>query len=203
MRRRRPDGWLSSFKASSYARSAAASSPAAASARARAAIAGTDCGAMRTTWSNAATAALASPSADRQVGVRREGRVRGTIARGRRALSPCAKPIAQPRPTGGARELDEAPREIVVVRAFEQRALGALEQRGRIGAVNLPVRARRRRYGEGYEQGQNERQTPHTGKIAPPEPPSRARPDRIADAEAKKTGPRARTIAGSRAVRGP
>ncbi len=110
-----------------------------------------------------------------QVRVRGERRVRGAIARGRRALGPCAKTIAQPRPTGGARELDQAPRELVVVRAFEQRALGAFEQRGRIGAANLPVRARRQRYGEGHEQGRNERQTPHTRKIAPPEPPSLAR----------------------------
>ena len=81
-----------------------------------------------------------------QVRVRRERRVRGAIARrSRGALGACAKPIAQPRPTGGSGELDEAPREIVVVRAFEQRPLGAFEQCARIGAVNLPVRAGRER----------------------------------------------------------
>ena len=74
---------------------------------------------------------------------RRAARTRAVAAVGRRTFGARAKPLAQPRPTVASRQLDQAPREVVVVGAFQQRALGAFDQRARIRAVNLPVGARR------------------------------------------------------------
>ncbi len=130
-----------------------------------------------------------------QMRIRGERRIGGATAISRRALGPRPKPLAQARPAVTSRELDQASRDLLVVGAFEQRALGALEQRARIGAVDFPVRAGGRR-GERDEQGRDQRQTPHPRKIAPPGRPS------AGGRAPKKTGPRRRTIATSGAVRG-
>ena len=131
--------------------------------------------------------------APKQVRVRGERRVRGAPAVRRRALGARAKPLAQARPAVAARQLDQPPRDIVVVGAFEQRPLGALEQRASNPCGEPPsprARAPRRRRERAGPMTSARRRTQQ--KIAP----AGRRPTRRAVRNrAQKTGPRRRTIA--------
>ena len=64
-----------------------------------------------------------------QVSVRSERRVGRLAAFGRRTFGARAKPLAQPRPTVASRQFDQPPGHVVVVGAFQQRALGAFDER--------------------------------------------------------------------------
>jgi len=78
-----------------------------------------------------------------KVRVRGQRPVRGAPTFRRGALGARAELFAQSGTPVFARQLDQAARELVVVRAFQQRPFGPFDERGRIGAVHLPVRAHR------------------------------------------------------------
>ena len=105
-----------------------------------------------------------------QVRVGGERRVGGAAARGRRALGACAETIAQPRPTGVPASLTRRrARSSSSGRSSSARSARSSSAVESVRRTSQSARAGSDS-GEGHEQGRNERQTPHTRKIAPPEP---------------------------------
>ena len=102
-----------------------------------------------------------------QLRVGRERRVRALAAARDGALGASAEPLPQARPAIAPGQVDESPRDVFVVGAFEQRPLGAFEQRARIRPMDLPVRAGGGHGTDRSEQGHDEHQAPHSKKIAP------------------------------------
>ena len=90
---------------------------------------------------------------------------------GGRLLRPGLKTRAKLRGAAAARQLNEPPGQPLVLGTLAERLLGALDERPRSVAMDLPVRARRpRRHDRHHLQGRENQPARHPSKVAPPPP---------------------------------